>query len=80
MTRVQYFMLAAVTILASASIFATDALVFRLFSDELGISPIFSLLLSLVTAFPFILISLRFFRKGRNGARNAASPSPINLF
>ena len=61
--RVQYLTLAAVSILAAASIFVSGALVFRLVSAELGISPFFSLLLPLVAASPFMLIALRFFRK-----------------
>lgn len=63
MTRIHYLMLAAVSILAAASIVVSGALVFRLLFDEVGINPLFSLLLPLVGSSPLILIALRFFRK-----------------
>lgn len=65
MIRIHYLTLAAVSILAAASIFVSVALVSRLVFDEVGISPVFGLLLPLVAASPFILIALRFFRKAK---------------
>ena len=65
MTRVQYLTLAAISLIASASIFVSGALVFRAISNEFGISLLFSLFLAFGLALPVILIALRFFRKAK---------------
>ena len=60
MSRTNYLTLAAVSIIASASVFASGALVF---AAILGIGLFFSLFLALGPALPLILIALSFFRK-----------------
>ena len=74
MTRVQYLTLTAVSILAATSIVVSGVLVFRLISDEVGISPLLSLLLPLAAASPFILIALRFFRKAETESATQQVP------
>ena len=63
--RLSYFTLAGASIVASASVFLSGALVFGVILRELQLSLFFSVFLSLLVASPLILIALKFFRKAK---------------
>lgn len=72
--RAQYLTLAALSILASVSVFASGSLVFSVIADEVESGMPVSLFLPLIIASPFILLALRFFRKAASERASAQIP------